>query len=89
MSPDLLFYKLLLLALVWVCLIRHMLWPTERTALCSLPTTPPPRRKRSNEPKPIPASSINPCVACEQAADPLPKSPAPRRLCSPLCAAAR
>ena len=48
MITDLLFYKLLLLALVWLCLILHMLWPTERTARCSPPTTPTPlRRKRS------------------------------------------
>jgi hypothetical protein len=33
MITDLLFYKLLWLALVWLCLILHMRWPTERTAL--------------------------------------------------------
>src|SRR5262249_16930031 len=77
MITDLLLYKLLLLALVWLCLIRHMLWPTERTALCSPPTTPtPPRRKHSHDPKPFPGLLHKPlCEACEQAADTLPELP--------------
>src|SRR3989441_7705866 len=75
MITDLLFYKLLLLALVWLCLMLHRLWPTERTALGSLPPTPPPpRRTRSKELKPFTGLLHTPlCEACEQAAATLPK----------------
>jgi transposase-like protein len=77
MITDLLFYKLLWLALVWLCLILHMLWPTERTTLGSPPITPtPPRRQRSKERKPFPGLLHKPlCEACEQAADTLPQLP--------------
>jgi IS1 family transposase/transposase-like protein len=77
MITDLLFYKLLLLALVWLCLMLHMLWPTERTALCSPPRIPtPPRRNYSKEPKPFTGLVHKPrCEACEQAADTPPQLP--------------
>jgi hypothetical protein len=77
MITDLLIYKLLLLALMWLCLMLLMLWPTERTAPCPPPAKPtPPQRKRSKELKPFTGLIYKPlCEACEQAADTPPKSP--------------
>jgi hypothetical protein len=54
MGPHLLFYQLLLVALVLICLIMHVWWldhprPTPRTPL--KPDTP--RRKRSTAPNPF------------------------------------
>jgi hypothetical protein len=67
MITALLFYKLLWLALVWLGLILPMLWPTERTALGSpLTTPPPPRRQRSKAPTPFPGLLHKPLgEACE------------------------
>lgn len=53
MTPNVLVYHLLVLALVLICLVIHLWWPDASKA------TPPtllkpdqPRRKRSTEPKP-------------------------------------
>ena len=77
MITELLFYKLLLLALVSLCLMLHMLWPNERAAPCSTPSKPtPPRRQHSKEPKPFIGLIHKPiCDACEHAADDRPKAP--------------
>ena len=53
MVSNLLFYTLLLLFLVWLCLMFHVLCPYERTV--PRPTSPkptPPPRKRSTTPPP-------------------------------------
>jgi IS1 family transposase len=77
MGPNLLFYQLLLVALVLICLIMHVWWPdhprpTPRTPL--KPDTP--RRKRSKEPKPFPGFIHKPlCEACEQGAAARSKAP--------------
>src|SRR5215831_9496231 len=60
MAPHLLFYQLLLVALVLVCLMMHVWWPDAPRAI---PKTPrklaPPRRKRSPDPNPFLDSSIS------------------------------
>jgi hypothetical protein len=77
MAPNLLFYQLLLVALVLLCLMVHVWWPdhptpTPRTSL--KPSTP--RRTRSKEPKPFTGYIHKPlCEACKQGVDSRPKAP--------------
>ena len=78
MAPNLLFYQLLLVALVLICLLIHVWWPDHSTSRA--PDAPQashqPRRKRSKEPKPFPGFIHKPlCEACEQGADTRPKAP--------------
>ena len=68
MVSNLFFYQLMLIALVWLCLMLHGLWPSEPAAE-RLPTAPPilPSRKRSKVPKPFPGLTRKPhCDACAQ-----------------------
>jgi hypothetical protein len=54
MAPDPLFYQLLLVALVFICLILHIGWPDPRRPAPQTTANPDqPRRKRSKEPKPF------------------------------------
>jgi hypothetical protein len=39
MVPNLFFYQLLLVALIWLCVMLHWAWPGDRT---TCPTTPEP-----------------------------------------------
>src|SRR6266478_6554951 len=77
MMPDPLFYQLLLVGLVWLCLILHVVWPSDRAT--SGPTTPRPAKappKRSSDLKPFPGLTRTPhCEACAQAAVPRPQPP--------------
>ena len=80
MAPHLLFYQLLLVALVLVCLMVHVWWPDAPRAIPQTPRRPTPlRRKRSPTPKPFLDSSINRFVK------PVNRGPqhAPRRRTSP------
>ena len=68
MVSNLFFYQLMLIALVWLCLMLHWLWPSEPAAE-RLTTAPPipPSRKRSKVPKPFPGLTRQPhCDACVQ-----------------------
>jgi len=83
MVSNLVFYQLVLIALVWVFLLLCWLEPSELAASC--PTTPqtlPPPRKRSTGPKPFTGLTRKPyCEACEQAIEPHrepPVGPPPR-----------
>ena len=85
MMPDPLFYRLLLVGLVWLCLILHVVWPYDRAT--AGPTTPRPAKappKRSSDLKPFPGLTRTPlCAACEQAhayAPQPPGCPPPRRV---------
>src|SRR5216683_6636390 len=86
MMPDPLFYQLLLVGLVWLCLILHVVWPSDRAT--AGPTTPRPAKappKRSSAPKPFPGLTRKPpCAACEQAHEhgPQPPSCPPPRIVS-------
>jgi hypothetical protein len=75
MVSYLFFYQLVLVALVWLCVMLHVLWPSD-PATC--PTTlPPPRLKRNREPKPFEGLTTKPhCDACEHAPAPRPHAPA-------------
>jgi IS1 family transposase len=78
MVSHLLFYQLVLVALVWLCLMRHWAWPSDHAAVC--PTAPeptPPLPKHSREPKPFAGFTQKPhCDACEHATAPRPPAPA-------------
>ena len=78
MIPDPLFYKLLLVALVWLCIMLHVVWPSERAAARPTPAEPVAlSRKRSREPKPFVGLTRKPhCDACQQARTPRPQAPA-------------
>ena len=74
MVSDLFFYQLVLIALVWLCVMLHVLWPSD-PAMC--PTTlPPPRPKRNRESKPFEGLTTKPhCDVCEYAPAPHPHAP--------------
>ena len=77
MISDLLFYKLLLVGLLWLCILLHVVWPSERAASCPITPTPTlPRRQRSKGPKPFAGLLHKPlCDACEHAAEARPQAP--------------
>ena len=54
MVPDLFFYQLMLIALVWLCLMLQWAWPSAPDAVCpTAPAPTPPRPKRPREPLPV------------------------------------
>jgi len=77
MAPHLLFYQLLLVALVLVCLMMHVWWPDAPRAILQTSRRPTPlRRKRSPAPKPFPGFIHKPlCEACAQGATARSKAP--------------
>jgi hypothetical protein len=70
MASHLLFYQLLLVALVCLCCVLHALWPGARTGVRPTLLQPsPPRPKRSREPTPFDGLLHQPlCAAGAQAA---------------------
>jgi IS1 family transposase len=78
MVSDLFFYELVLFGLLWLCIMLHYVWPSDRSGGDQRPSTPlPPPRKRSGDPKPFPGLTYKPpCAACEQAAQ-APAAPPP------------
>src|SRR2546428_14252 len=64
------FYQLVLLGLLWLFMMLHVMWPSDRPVLASKPPQPvAPPRKRSKEPKPFAGPPHKPhCCAWEQAA---------------------
>ena len=83
MVSHLFFYQLVLVALVWLCLVLHWVWPSDPAAVC--PTAPeptPPVPKRHHEPKPFAGLTTKPhCDACAHTSDldsEAPRTPPPR-----------
>jgi IS1 family transposase len=76
MVPDLFFYQLLLVALIWLCVMLHWVWPSDPT-MC--PTTPEPTPlppKRHPGPKPFEGLTVKPpCDACASSSAPHPQTP--------------
>src|SRR6266446_6384435 len=74
MGSPLFFYQLVLVALVWLCVMLHVLWPS---AAATCPTTlPPPLPKRHRESKPFEGLTTKPhCDVCEHATAPHPHAP--------------
>ena len=62
MVSELFFYELMLFGLLWLCIMLHYAWPSDRPARdrrTSKPATS--LRKRSNDPKPFPGLTRKPC----------------------------
>jgi IS1 family transposase len=79
MVSDLFFYQLMLVALVWLCLMLHWLWPSA-PATCPPPPVPtPPVPKRKCERLPFAGLTQKPhCDACEHPGDLHPQPPSSR-----------
>ena len=77
MASRPLFYQLLLIALVLLCLLVHVALPDDSPRVPKTPPEPQPRRRqRSKEPKPFAGLIHQPlCEACEQGTDTRPKAP--------------
>ena len=77
MVSHLFFYQLGLIALVWLCVILHWVWPSDSAT--AYPTTlepTPPRPKRRREPKPFAGLTTTPhCDACAHVSAPRPHPP--------------
>ena len=75
------FYQLVLLGLLWLFMMLHVMWPSDRLVPAPrLPQPGPPPRKRSKEPKPFAGLPRQPhCDACAQALETptLPPPPVP------------
>src|SRR5215471_9351352 len=84
MLANLVFYQLVLIALVWVFLMLSWWWPSEPAAARPLPPTPvTPPRKRSTAPQPFPGLTRKPHGdACAHTIEdrrlPLPSAPPPK-----------
>ena len=78
MVSHLFFYQLVLVALVWLCLMLHWVWPSDPAAACPTTLEPPsPRPKRHREPTPFAGFTTKPpCDACAHATAPRPQAPA-------------
>ena len=68
MIPHLVYYQLVILVLLWLCLMLPHLWPSPPGRAPKTPTRPiKPKRKRSTEPKPFEGLTHKPhCALCEQ-----------------------
>ncbi len=77
MAQNLLFYQLLLIVLVLICLLIHVWWPDTPRATLHRPLKPDkPQRKRSKARKPFPGLLHKPlCEACEHRLDARPTAP--------------
>jgi len=77
MAPNLLWYQLLLVALVLSCLLIHVGWPANPSATSKTSLKPDkPRRKRSKDLTPFPRLLHKPlCKAYETGANAPPKAP--------------
>src|SRR5262249_29919073 len=81
MISHLVFYQLMFLGLLWLCVMLHYAWPEECTGGDQRPSKPrllP--RQRSSDSKPFPGLTRKPpCATCEQAAQGQAARPLPAR----------
>jgi hypothetical protein len=77
MVSHLFFYQLTLIALVWLCVMLHWVWPSDSAAACpTAPEPPPPVPKRHREITPFAGLTTKPsCDACAHASDPRSEGP--------------
>ena len=79
MAPNLVFYQLLLVALMLICFIIHAWWPDHQSPKLRTPwpcKPDKPRRKRSEDPQPFLGLIHKPlCDACEQSVESRPQAP--------------
>jgi hypothetical protein len=74
MVPNPLFYQLVLVALILICLLLHVWWPDNPPCVAKAPLKPDrPRSKRAKEPKPFTGYIHKPlCEACAASTNPRP-----------------
>ena len=79
MVSHLVFYQLMFLGLLWLCVMLHAAWPNACPGGEQKPSKPlPPPGKRSSDPKPFPGLTRKPhCAACEAAAQEAAAPPPP------------
>jgi hypothetical protein len=84
MIPHLVYYQLVILILLWLCVMLPHLWPSPLGGTPKTPAYPiKPKRKRSSEPKLFAGLTQTPhCVLCEQETDET--APAPPRRPDPM-----
>ena len=76
MVSHLFFYQLTLIALVWLCLMLHWMWPSDSAACPTIPEPLSPRPKRTRAPTPFAGLTTKPhCDACAQAHAHVPQPP--------------
>src|SRR5215831_12256995 len=76
MVPTLFFYQLVLIALVWLCLMCHGMWPSAPATCLPTPEPTPPVPKRTRERKPFAGLTTKPhCDACAHGTAPRPQAP--------------
>jgi IS1 family transposase len=82
MVSHLFFYQLTLIALVWLCLMLHWMWPSDSAACSTISEPLLPLPKRTREPTPFAGLTTKPpCDTCAHATDsrpPAPSAPPPR-----------
>jgi len=83
MVSELFFYPLVLIALLWLCLMLHCAWPSDRTTAHSTSSHPiPSRRQRQREPKPFAGLTTKPhgnaCALTSASQPHAPSVPPPR-----------
>jgi hypothetical protein len=85
MVSALFFHDLVLFGLLWLCIMLHYTWPSDRPAGNRRTSKPAkPLRKRPGHPKPFPGLTRTPCcAACEQTAQE-PAAPPPPALPPPI-----
>jgi hypothetical protein len=78
MVSHLFFYQLVLIALVWLCVMLQMAWPSDPAAAGPPPELPPLLPKRKREPTPFAGLTTKPpCDTCASASDLRPQAPYP------------
>jgi IS1 family transposase len=76
MVPTLFFYQLVLIALVWLCLMCHGMWPSAPATCLPTPEPTPPVPKRKRERTPFAGLTTKPhCAACAHGTAPRPHAP--------------
>src|SRR5499427_2677380 len=76
MVPDLFFYQLVLIALVWLSCMLQWVWPSDSAACPMTPEPPSPLPKRTRAPTPFVGLTHKPHGdACEHAPDSRPQAP--------------
>ena len=80
MIPHHVYYQLVILVLLWLCLMMSHLWPSPTSGAPKTPTPPiKPQRRRSHEPKPFAGLTHKPhCAWCEQETSETPPAPPQR-----------
>ena len=77
MIPHQIYYQLVIVGLLWLCVMLHYVWPSQDAVSPPPPGPPQVKRKRSKEPKPFVGLTTKPhCDVCAHAAAPHPHAPA-------------